>query len=70
MSGNKMEDAARGKLAVDTATAAEMLGIAPGTLANWRHAKGGPKGPRYSRIGNRIVYPVSELERYLAENMV
>ena len=55
-------------LAVDTATAAEMLSLAPGTLENIRSERGVYRGPRYARIGSRVVYPVAELERYLAEH--
>ena len=43
-----------------------MLGIAPGTLANWR---GENKGPRFARIGGRVVYPLDELKRFLRESM-
>ena len=56
-------------LAVDTDTAAKMIGVSPKTLRNWRYARG-QQGPRYSRAGGKIVYPVSELEAFLAENMV
>ena len=56
-------------LAVDTITAAKMLDMSPGTLENWRYSKK-PKGPRWARIEGKVVYPVAELERYLAEHMV
>lgn len=47
-----------------------MIGVRPKTLNNWRYEKPFPRGPRYSRVGGRIVYPIAELERYLEENMV
>lgn len=51
---------------LSTEDAARMLGIAPGTLANWR---GENKGPRFARIGSRVVYPLDELKRFLRESM-
>lgn len=48
--------------------AAEMLGVSVKTLRNWRYVT--PiKGPRPSHLGRAVVYPVAEIERYLAENM-
>ncbi|WP_248922084.1 helix-turn-helix domain-containing protein [Olsenella intestinalis] len=57
-------------LVVDTETAAEMLSMAPGTLANMRYTKGPYNGPKFARIGKKIVYPVAELERYVTEHLV
>lgn len=56
-------------LAVDTASAAAMLGVSKGTLENWRYCDE-PKGPRFARIGSKVVYPVSEIERFLEANLV
>lgn len=56
------------KLAVDTVTAAEMMGLAPGTLENWRY-KSPYEGPAYARIGKKVVYPVAALEAYIAEHV-
>lgn len=53
---------------VDTATAASMLGVAEGTMRNWRY-RGKNPGPKWIRIGGQIRYPVIEIERYLAENV-
>ncbi|MEY8655214.1 helix-turn-helix transcriptional regulator [Brachybacterium paraconglomeratum] len=43
--------------------AAELLGIAPQTLANWRSMG---KGPRFVRVGSRSVrYRLSDLLAYV-----
>ena len=48
--------------------AAAALGVSVKTLSNWRYMT--PiKGPRPSHLGRAVVYPVAEIERYLAENM-
>lgn len=47
---------------LDTAGAAEYLGIHPRTLDNWR-SQG--KGPSYVRVGRRIVYRLAALESFL-----
>lgn len=44
------------------AAAAEYLGVARGTLCNWRTSG---KGPRYRRIGRRPLYRVSDLEAWI-----
>ncbi|MFD3263124.1 DNA-binding protein [Phenylobacterium ferrooxidans] len=41
--------------------------ITPKTLANWRCDEVG-KGPRFKRFGNRILYPVADLETWEEEN--
>lgn len=43
---------------LDTAEAAELLSLAPGTLQKWR-VKGG--GPEFRKLGSRVVYPVESL---------
>ena len=40
--------------------AAEIIGIAPGTLANLRSRN---RGPKYFRQGRRIVYYMSDLKK-------
>ena len=37
------------------------------TLANWR-TKG--EGPSYQKIGGKVLYPVSEVERYERERLI
>jgi predicted DNA-binding transcriptional regulator AlpA len=44
--------------------AAEFLTISPQTLLNWR-VEG--RGPRALKIGSRVKYRLSQLERFLAE---
>lgn len=40
--------------------AAERLRVSPGTLRNWRSGREG-RGPRYARIGGRVVYDEADL---------
>ena len=46
---------------LETAAAAEILGLSPRTLRNWRVSG---KGPRYSKRGARVFYAVEDLEEY------
>lgn len=50
-----------------TMQAAEYLGLHARTLDNWR-SQG--RGPRYIRVGRRIVYRISDLEAYLDDRTV
>jgi excisionase family DNA binding protein len=45
-----------------TEEAAEYLGVSRHTLAWWRHHG---VGPRYGRMGQRIVYRVEDLDSWL-----
>jgi len=47
--------------------AAAFLGLARQSMANlrWRAA-----GPIYYKLGSRIVYKISDLEKYLAEHRI
>ncbi|MFV8381060.1 helix-turn-helix transcriptional regulator [Corynebacterium hindlerae] len=57
-----IDDDAR-PLAVKTDKAAEIIGISPGTLNNWR-SRG--DGPAYIKVGNRtVLYLISDLEAWL-----
>ena len=47
---------------VDTMGAAEILGVHARTLDNWRSQN---RGPRYVRVGRRIIYRIADLEAYL-----
>lgn len=47
--------------------AANFLSIKPATLAKWRSEH---RGPRYSKLGRRIVYKVQDLEEYLKQNKI
>ncbi len=46
---------------------AEMIGKSPGTLANWRAAK---KGPKFTRFGFIPFYPETELVTWIESKMV
>jgi hypothetical protein len=37
------------------------------TLDNWRSSQN--RGPRFVKIGGRVLYPVSEVEAYEARNL-
>lgn len=45
----------------------QMAGIAESTLAHWRH-KG--KGPKYIKIGRKVMYRECEVEAYLDKHTV
>jgi hypothetical protein len=47
---------------IDVKAAAAHLGICPRTLDNWRSQS---RGPRYIRVGRRVVYRLADLECYL-----
>src|SRR5688572_16803395 len=49
----------------DSDDAAEDLGLAPKTLANWRYQG---RGPRYLKLGQRVVYEQAELDAFKAAN--
>jgi predicted DNA-binding transcriptional regulator AlpA len=51
----------------DEQGAAALLGIAPATLRNQR-SQG--RGPKYCRLGRRIVYRVSDVSAYLDAHVV
>ena len=46
---------------LNTAEAAEYLGVRPNTLEVWRCKH---KGPRYSKIGSRVLYDMADLEAF------
>lgn len=50
--------------------AAAYIGVARQTLANWRVLGDGPPYAKLGKSGTRIVYRVSDLDRYLADHMV
>ena len=47
---------------------ARMIPATVKTLANWRCDPRRP-GPKYRRIGNRILYPKTEVEAWMAEHL-
>lgn len=47
--------------------AADFLGVKPNTLEVWRTKK---KGPKYSKIGSRVLYDINDLEEYFASRSV
>lgn len=55
------------KQKLNTREAASWLGIQPNTLEIWRCRH---KGPRYSKIGRRVVYDVKDLEEFFASRSV
>jgi hypothetical protein len=50
---------------LDTAAAAKVLGISPGTLRLWRYLDR-PDQPAFVRVGRLVKYQPSELERFAA----
>jgi len=47
--------------------AAQMFSISAGTLGNWRTQK---RGPKFYRVGKKVLYHVSDLERWLMQEPV
>lgn len=43
--------------------AARYLGVSPATLCTWRCRM---KGPRYTKVGKRVIYKMHDLEEYAA----
>lgn len=58
------------QISVTTAVAAELLGIAEGTLRNWRSNPSGNIGPTYTKVGGRVLYPVAELKAFIERHSV
>ncbi len=52
---------------LNTIEAAEFLGVKPNTLEVWRCQK---KGPKYSKLGSRVMYDQQELEVWFASRSV
>ncbi|MEZ5534173.1 MAG: helix-turn-helix domain-containing protein [Thiolinea sp.] len=50
---------------LNTAQAAEYLGIKYNTLNQWRYLK---RGPRFSKVGAAVRYSINDLENYLEQN--
>lgn len=55
------------KQKLNTEEAAAYLGIRPNTLEVWRCKH---KGPRYSKIGTRVLYDVDDLESFFTARAV
>ena len=47
--------------------AAEYLGVNVQTLRLWKRTG---RGPRYVKIARRLVYPIAEIEAWIARSMV
>ena len=52
---------------VNDKEAAAFLGLAPQTLRSARHYG---RGPVYHKLGRRVVYKITDLQRYLAERRI
>ena len=53
---------------LSTKEAAQLLGLAPGTLRNWRRRK---RGPKYIKLSRSLVrYRRKHLEEFLSERVV
>lgn len=49
------------KQRLNTREAAQYLGIRPGTMEVWRSLG---RGPRFCKIGARVVYNITDLDEY------
>lgn len=52
---------------ISTATAADMLQVAPGTLRYWRYMD---VGPRSFRVGRHVKYLRADVEGWLSAQLV
>jgi hypothetical protein len=52
---------------LNNAEAATFLGVSPATLHTWRCRH---RGPKYSRLGSRILYDIDDLEAFFASRLV
>ena len=52
----------RRRVLLNTAKAAEVLGIAGQTLHQWRMAS---KGPKYFKFGRRVLYDLADIEAWI-----
>lgn len=50
-----------------TKQAADTLRTTVATLADWRHRR---RGPRYLKIGRKVLYRMEDLSAYLAEHVI
>jgi hypothetical protein len=55
------------KFALNTKAAADYLGCSEALL---RKLRGLGNGPKYSKLGKKVVYPIPELKRFLKDNLV
>lgn len=55
------------RLALSTAEAAASIGVSAKTLRNWRSAG---RGPVYVKLGNRVSYRTTDLDAWLADQVV
>ena len=54
-------------ISVNTTKAAEYIGVSESLL---RKMRGDGRGPKFSRIGKKVVYPVSLLKKYVKSQLV
>ncbi len=52
---------------LNTEESALFLGVKPNTLEVWRTHK---KGPKYSKIGSRVLYDIHDLEEFFKGQIV
>lgn len=55
------------KQKLNTREAAVYLCLSPGTLAVWRSQR---RGPRYSKLGARVVYDISDLQAFATRRLI
>lgn len=56
------------KAYLSTKEAAAYTGISTGSLEEWRMRQNG--GPAYSKLAQKVVYAVADLDRFMAERRV
>lgn len=56
---------AQSSMFLNAKQASQLLGLSPSTLAKWRLSG---TGPRYSKLGRRVVYQRGEIESWMAKH--
>jgi hypothetical protein len=65
----QLRTAATPPAGLPTHAAAEYIGVARQTLANWRVRGDGPPYAKLGKSGMKIVYRVIDLDQYLADHV-
>ena len=66
MMNRHLSEKPKGGLSLDTARAADYLGLSKTYLDKLRCFGG---GPRFAKIGRRVIYRVSDLDAWLEQHM-
>lgn len=63
----KLSGSMRRRVLLKNDKAAEVLGLAPATLNQWRLQS---KGPKYYKFGRRILYDLADIEAWIESRVI